>query len=55
MIDLDTLKRAVARSDGRPVELGRNALEQIITEIEAGRRAEAQVGQTFGLPQGTRL
>ena len=55
MIDLDTLKRAAADSEGRPIELGRGALTQIIAELEASRRAQAQAGQTFGLPEGVRL
>jgi hypothetical protein len=55
MIDLNLLKRAVADSEGRPVELGRGALQQIIIELEAGRKAKADAGRTFGLPASVRL
>jgi hypothetical protein len=55
MIDIATLKRAAADSEGRPVELGRGALAEIIAELEASRRALAEAGRTFGLPVGVRL
>ncbi len=53
MIDINLLKRAAEQ--GRPIELEQGALKQLIVELEAGRRAQAQAGQTFGLPENVRL
>ena len=54
MIDIAVLKRA-AGDRGRTVELTSECLEQIISELEAGRRAQEKLGQAFGLPQGAKL
>ncbi|MDE8654788.1 hypothetical protein [Novosphingobium album (ex Liu et al. 2023)] len=57
MIDIDVLKRAArdAAGEGRPIELTPACFHQLIAELEAGRRAQAEAGQTFGLPRGVRL
>lgn len=52
MIDLAEARAALQAAKfacARSIPLSPDWLEQAITEIEAGRAAEARLGQTFGL------
>ncbi|BBC72907.1 hypothetical protein AEB_P2039 [Altererythrobacter sp. B11] len=56
LIDIGNLRdmERKARS-GTVVEVTADFLAQLVTELSAGREAEAQRGRCFGLPEGKTL
>lgn len=45
MIDIEILKRAAAFGEKRRIQLGGAAIQQIVAELEAGRRAQAKLAK----------